>query len=221
MDFIFLSSSTQPGFVWVLNTNSFPHNVENSAYIGGVPGTSLRERIDWFQNGVTYEHPHQRSLNIRNEPPPLFLYRLNLDLEEKKKTMERLIIARCLPAPYRKDVGKGYPMYLTEMDKTLWDYFLSKQDDKPVLDKLRSQSYPDRGYKRKEQLHYVEWKNGVHPTLSTPQWFLIKWSEEGRVYRAYVSSILFVRNGWTGMVRVEFTYWTWVFDPLSQLWEHC
>jgi len=151
----------------------------------------------------------------------LRLYRLKSESKEKCRSMERLIIKRCLPAPYRKDVGVNSPMYVTEMDSHLWEFFLNTQQTLPTINRIYMRSYPDHGHYRNEDFHCIGWLNGNHPDLHTPCWYLTKWYENGIVYKAYIYSVNFIRNCYSGLVRCEFEYHTWFYDNNANGWRFC
>jgi len=76
-------------------------------YYGEVPGPSYEDRINWFNHPLSHENQHQiRIFPVRDEPNELFIYRLLKDYDDMVMGIERVVVGRCLPAPYRKDVGK-------------------------------------------------------------------------------------------------------------------
>jgi len=201
------------------NTNATTH--EQLYYGGQIPGTAYGERMTWFNNPQTYEDQSAtRPFFIRNEIETLKIYRLGMECLEKCFTIERMIIGRCLPAPYRKDVGKTTNMYVAQMDSDLWRYFVSRHTDTPKK-KTYTQGYPDHGGRRPVEFERISWGPGRHPSLHTPYWYLSKWEEEGHIYKAYVSEVSLIRNAWSGMVRAEFNYETWFYNPERSCWQFC
>jgi len=116
-------------------------------YHGGVPGNSLQDHIDWFNSPVGFEYPQQtRTLNSRTVHPFVLACQLQNECRERTMFIERLITSRCLPAPFRKDVGKKNSMHVTQMDQQLWNYFVSTQQ--PSTNTTYNRSYTDHGFIR-------------------------------------------------------------------------
>jgi len=191
-------------------------------YFGPIPGTTATERMQWFNDPRTYEYQQEtRPVLVRSEPDELRHYRLTMESIEKRFSIERMIISRCLPAPYRKDVGTTSNMYVTQMDDQLWKFFINNHEEVPTINKKFTHGYPDHGFWRSVEFHRVGWVDGDHPTLHTPFWFLAKWEEMGFTYKTYVSSVSFIRNSWSGIVRAEFKYETWVHSQFNNNWQFC
>jgi hypothetical protein len=62
------------------------------------------------------------------------------------------------------------------MDEELWHFWLLKMNlsVKSESEKKKSLSYPDRGFKRAEELQCVEWSSNL-PALISPTWWRTKW----------------------------------------------
>jgi len=183
------------------------------------PGPTLDERMTWFNDAHTFEEQDISRVKQREcEPDYMRYYRLSMECKEKSRTIERMIIKRCLPAPYRKDVGKTSNMYVSEMDDELWNFFVTNQQTPPTQNTKYWHSYPDHGYYRREEFHRIGWTNGNHPDLHTPHWYLTKWCENGRVYKSYIYSVNFIRNSFSGLVRCEYHYYVWLFNNSANGW---
>jgi len=214
--------SLDPPFIHIDRENNLNTHSSLPLYHGNAPGNSLQGAIDWFNDPTSFEFPFQtRSQpSSRSSNPQVRLFQFYCECSTKMIKMEQLIIGRCLPAPYRKDVGKTSPMYIAQMDPALWDYFLSIQPP-PDTHKVYTHTYPDRGFKRRENFHTVKWSNGILPNLHTPHWFFVKWFQNGYVFRGYVDSLTLIWNEYSGMIRCEFTYKTWYWNPYYNNWIYC
>jgi len=178
--------------------------------------------MSWFNNPYTFESQEITRVQKREEEIAIMrAYRLNMECKEKARTIEKLIIKRCLPAPYHKDVGISTHMYVTEMDDELWQAFIGNQQVPPTINKRYKHSYPDHGHYRTEEFQRVGWCNGDHPCLITPHWYLTKWYQNGIVYKAFVYSVDFIRNSFSGLVRCEYNYFTWFYDVQANGWRFC
>jgi hypothetical protein len=83
---------------------------------------------------------------------------------------------------------------------------------------LRVFHIPDHGERMDGVSHRVTWNSGFLPSLYNPFWFYKKWAKDDRSYRAEIKSFGLVRHSWTGVVKVEFSYITWVWDPEYNQW---
>jgi len=147
-------------------------------YYGGTPRGSLQDHINWFNSPSGFEFPLEtRTPFTRTTNVLLLLFQLRCECREKMMTIERLVTSRCLPAPFRKDVGIKSNMFVSQMDKQLWEYFLSEQNIPAPINKKYNRSHTDHGFSREDYFHRVSWSDGTHPTLNTPHWYFLKWFE--------------------------------------------
>jgi len=127
---------------------------------------------------------------------------------------------RALPY-HKKDVGATSRMIVADMDLDLWNYWISTHENPPSFRKKRKVKYADHGFKRQEEVERIGWKGGQYPTLASSLWYLKKWADlsTGVLHRALIKEISFIRNRWTEMVRVEFSYETWFYDDTQEDWK--
>jgi len=95
---------------------------------------------------------------------------------------------------------------------------LSQSGRLPYKMNLRVFHIPDHGERMDGVSHRVTWNSGFLPSLYNPFWFYKKWAKDDRSYRAEIKSFGLVRHSWTGVVKVEFSYITWVWDPEYNQW---
>jgi len=72
--------------------------------------------------------------------------------------IERMVTDQCLVAPFKKDVGKTYKMFVGgRVDRSLWEYFQSKNVQKPEHTKKYRKGCP--GHYGHHQIQYkkLEW----------------------------------------------------------------
>jgi len=181
------------------------------------------DRLSWFNDPHTFEDQEVTRKRKREDDDNQILrgLRLFMECQEKARSIERLIVKRVLPTPYRKQVGKQSHMYVAEMDDILWNYFISNNPVQPTINSKYAHSYPDHGFWRREEFHRVGWINGNLPYLHNPHWFLTKWYEDGLVYKAYVYEVFLIRNGFSGMIRCEYQYYCWWFYLEENGWIAC
>ena len=71
----------------------------------------------------------------------------------------------------------------------------------------------------------VTWKENLPPLFQKDFWWYSKWVEyfdqTHYVYHARVNSLALIRNSFTGLVRVEFSYDTALFNIATGLWDDC
>jgi len=121
-----------------------------------------RQEIGMVQWSSTYEDQEVSRKRKREDDghDELQQMRLFYECREKARLIERLIMKRVLPSPYCKHVGKKERMYVTEMDETLWEYFITNNPVAPTMESKYAHSYPDHGWTRREYFHRVGWENG-------------------------------------------------------------
>jgi len=189
------------------------------------PGTTYDEVQQWFKTPSDFEYQHQSRgfYHYENIPEDLKILFTNEKIKHFNKTAERLIIQRCLPAPYSKEVGWTYPLYVGSMDDHTWSHWIASHVDPPTYVKGYTRKYPDHdGKKIPVFFSCVGWESGKFPTLVTPHWYFTKWCEnEWRIHRAAVNSVFFIHNRYSEIVRVKFTYNTQQFNVLTNMWEYC
>lgn len=104
-----------------------------------------------------------------------------------------------------------------------WKYYikvhLSRDGALPYDSKFRLVSVPDHGEKMTEVSHRISWTTSAIPSLYSPFWFLMKWFRGTTLYRSEITSFGLVRHGWTGVVKIEFTYRTWFYCDETSCWQ--
>ena len=114
-------------------------------------------------------------------------------------------------------------MFVAQMDIILWNFWLERKSAlaKPNSISYRTIKYPDHDDgRRNEQIQRIGWEAPNFPPLSQKVWYMKKWmGEHDLIYRTYINNIVLVHNSWTGLVRVEFEYDTWVVNPDSNKWQ--
>jgi hypothetical protein len=136
--------------------------------------------------------------------------------------LEKLIIFRCHPE-FKKTVDAYSKLNFTQMDQELWDYWVWKMSSQcpPSTETDSSLSYPDHGFKRHEEIQKVAWLNRL-PPLNTPCWWRSKfiYRDQGFLFRVEVNNMTVVRNSWTSVCRVEFSYTcqNWNDEGAKWLW---
>jgi hypothetical protein len=104
-------------------------------------------------------------------------------------------------------------MILGSMTDQEWGFYIAKLEIPPAKMSWRSISLPDHSARRPESLHRCFWTFPNLPPLSESTfWFFKKWFEDEVRFRALITSFALVRQSWTGVVRVEFTYRTWFWN---------
>lgn len=108
------------------------------------------------------------------------------------------------------------------MTEQEWQYYVQthlKKDGYAFSSRWRNYHVPDHGERMGALSHKVEWQSGSLPTFYNPYWYLKKWVEEGNVsYRAEITSFSLVRQTWSGVVKVEFSYKTERYDDKYERW---
>jgi len=190
------------------------------------PGESYEQCLEWFESPTNFEYQHQSRGFYHRDHIPQHLNELFMkeQIKQFNKTVERLIIQRILPAPYSKTVGWNAPMFVGNLDADSWNYWLSTHSCPPTTVKEYKHKVPDREGKRSETFYSIGWEGGKYPILSTPHWYMTKWTEQNYwyiMYRGVVKTIYFVRNRFSDNVRVKFMYETHRYDSHYKRWEYC
>jgi len=158
------------------------------------PGNTYEESLTWFDSPTDFEYEHQsRGFYHRDHIPfALKQYILEEELRRFNKTIERLVIQRCLPGPYKKEVGWNFPLVVGVVDGELWHLWVASHSSPPKCNKEYRHMYPDHAGPRSEIFYQVGWDDGLHyPDLATPNWYFTKWYCDGIVHRGVVNKIFF------------------------------
>jgi len=191
---------------------------------GLFPGDTYQDALNWFDSPTDFEYEHQARGFYHRDHIPLPFRHLILDEEMLRfnKTIERLVIQRCLPGPYKKEVGWTSSLVVGVVDGELWHHWVSSHSTPPPYNKKYKHTYPDKAGSRSEIFYQVGWNDGLnYPDLATLNWYFTKWYCDGIVYRGVVNKIFFIRNRFSDQVRVQFTYDTHRYDGGLVKWVHC
>jgi hypothetical protein len=137
----------------------------------------------------------------------------------------------------KKTIDGVSKMNFAEMDDELWQYWLLKMNlEVQSEERVKTISYPDRGFKRRETMHSASWKESLPPLISST-WWRVKWASKatgmfrsslvsdshslGVRYRAWVVNLTVVRNSWTNICRVEFQYAIQHWNIAEKKWYSC
>jgi len=175
---------------------------------------------EWFDSTNCWEYPWVSRPEYDITTSPLCAWYKGQRVLHFLYHLERLVMFRALPG-FKKEVDGRSRMWVDALSPDEWDYVVSYLSNAvpPSKSGTRRVPYPDHGFKRKEEQDHITWLDKL-PPLAHTFWWWKKWVDPFTYhqYRACVNSLKLVYNNWTRLVRVEFTYDTWVWHDNVQTW---
>jgi len=179
----------------------------------------------WFDQPGTYEFPNQTrkhyDMEVVGGDPTVIRWYLDVRGQELENQIERLVNFRALPQ-LKKEINGRSKMVVGVVPMQVWEWW---------LDQHTSQNQPKTRYKNFKLpvhngqyksffKHYVSWTKGNLPRLRNKCWWFSKWCNlDGVLFRSEVQNLTLVKNSWTGVVTVEFSYNLWKYDYTMAKWE--
>jgi hypothetical protein len=176
------------------------------------PGSELSE---WFENPNTYENEID-SVYPKDDGgmEPAFLEQLFFTMEHN---MVRLARYRCQPQ-YTKEVGDNMiivpKLPVGHLQERQWNEYkkrkLANEDRKPKPGSKKV-SKPGFNWTLKERIEFLQWK-APRSELDFPvlagqnRWFVLKWTDGKRIWRAWLVSFYISWNSFTGQVGFGMRY---------------
>jgi hypothetical protein len=128
---------------------------------------------------------------------------------------------RCLPS-FKKEINGNARMVVGVLEDEEWaEFSRRKMFGLPGRCSCRKVTFPTPQFLAQDDVTTLQWRGSNLPPLHhAARWGKLKWILEGTsiLMRASIADFALVRNGWTGIVRVHFTYRTETYDWPTGKW---
>lgn len=135
--------------------------------------------------------------------------------------IERQVMQRCVPS-YKKEITGHSRMVVGTLEDEEWaEYRRRKMLSFPGRSSTRRIAIPTPQFTAEDEVETLQWRGAHLPSLHhQPTWGRLKWIMQGTtvLVRAEVNDFALVRNAWTHVVRVQFTYTTEIYDWAIRNW---
>jgi len=186
------------------------------------PDNTFQAHLDWFNTANQWEYPYvsRPEYSIEGTPEQLQWYK-EQRLKQLLYHIERVVLFRCLPL-YKKEIDGRSKMWSAEVPLELWSVLQEEFKAQGAHVSEKKIKYPDHGFTRVEKQITLSWNKGYLPKLANEFWWFKKWIDPISFiqHRAYVKTFALVYNSWTCLLRVHFTYSTWIYNYVENKWEY-
>jgi len=178
----------------------------------------------WFDRPGNFEFPNQtrnhNDIEVAGNEEIVQWY-LNVRSAELDQQIERLVNFRALPQ-LKKEINGRSKMVVGVVPQQVWEWWLSKHSyqNEPRTRYKNFKLPVHNGQYQSFYKQYVSWTGDKIPLLQNKCWWYSKWCNmDGVEFRSQIENFTLVKNSWTGVVTVEFSYKLWKFNNNAVRWD--